>query len=475
MHRIFLFLALLLTGLFAGPARAQSEVPAELLDRPPVAAPTDRIEVAPIQVVRSASEQIDDFAAGLIQGAATLAHVPGVALVVVRDDHIVVQRNFGSLTPDTAFDAGTLSDVFLAVAAMREIEQGKLAPDDDVSKAFGEVAPRGITVGQLLTHRAGDARLLAQLVEKVSGMPLANGMTSNVFQPLVMGASTAEAAGFRTSAADVAHLMIALLNGGRYETSTPLQPATVETMERTQFAAHPALSGMTYGFAEMRRNGWRALVHDGQSPRFQIRIVIVPEARLGYVLAVQGEAGEEFWNIVDNALFDRSLALRSGSEINASNMPPPTLADARGAAGIYTIADDYAASLTALKRGARRIRVRARDDGALLLSGTGSGALLPRAGGYWSSEDGNTQAAVSASGIAIGAESFVSLPLWQRPLLYTLLALLVAVLGAVGLFYEMRRDKRSWRNPSDLVLASASASVALLLLSAFVWLLSPAA
>ena len=173
---------MMLSSLLLTAAQAQTDVPADQRDRPPVAAPTDRVDVAPIQVVRSVSEQIDDFAAGLIEGAASLAHVPGVALVVVRDDHIVVQRNFGTLTPQTAFDAGTLSDLFLSVAAMREMEQGRLAPGDDVSKPLGEQTPRGITVGQVLTHQAGDARLLAELVAKTSGMPAPNNIAANIFQ-----------------------------------------------------------------------------------------------------------------------------------------------------------------------------------------------------------------------------------------------------------------------------------------------------
>jgi CubicO group peptidase (beta-lactamase class C family) len=474
LQRLFSIALLFLAGLFAGDASGQTDVPAELLDRPPVAAPTDRIDVAPIQVVRSVSEQIDDFSAGLIRGAAPLARVPGVAFVAVRDDHIVVQRNFGTLMPDTAFDAGTLSDLFLAVSAMREIEQGKLALDDDVSKPLGETSPRGITIGQLLTHRAGNTRLLAQALEKAAGSPAANMIATDIFQPMLMTASSADADDVRTSAVDIAHLLIALVNNGMYDATALLQPASIEAMEQTHFTDHPALAGWTYGFAELRRNGWLALVHDGLSPNHESRVVVVPEARFAYVLVVEGHPGSEFWRTVDDALFDRAFAPRAKMPGDVRDAPAPSEADARMAAGLYEITNGGASSLTALKRGVSRIRVRAGENGTLLMSGAENAVLAPRAGGYWASDNGNVSAALVHGQFVVGSAIIAAIPIWQRPRLYLLLALLAGFAGAGALGFNLRRNKRSWRNPGDLALACMSASVSLLVLSAFIWFLSPA-
>ena len=68
-------------GLGVGTAFAQTDVPTALKDRPPVAAPTSKIEVNPINVVRSLSEQVDDFGSGLIQGLMTGERVHGVVWV----------------------------------------------------------------------------------------------------------------------------------------------------------------------------------------------------------------------------------------------------------------------------------------------------------------------------------------------------------------------------------------------------------
>ena len=54
----------------------------------------------------------------------------------------------------------------------------------------------------------------------------------------------------------IAHLQAAQAGDGRI-----LQPATAATMQRRQFGHDPRVSGLTYGFMEMTRNGQRLVWH----------------------------------------------------------------------------------------------------------------------------------------------------------------------------------------------------------------------
>jgi len=76
--------------------------------------------------------------------------------------------------------------------------------------------------------------------------------------------------------------------------------------------------------------------------------------------------------------------------------------------------------------------------------------------------------------LLLSTGAYGPLALYKRPELYAWLALLAA-LGAPASFYYERRRKLASVFPSDSVLAAASASIVLLLLSVFVWLLAPIA
>src|SRR5688572_26135143 len=110
-------------GLFAA---AAAVAPARAEEAPPIAAPTSRIAVTALPVVRSASQQVDDFASGLLQGLSASEAIPGLALIVVDSDHVMVQKSLGvtdrqSLTPingDTVFPMGGLAGAVIGLAVM---------------------------------------------------------------------------------------------------------------------------------------------------------------------------------------------------------------------------------------------------------------------------------------------------------------------------------------------------------------------
>jgi len=97
--------------------------------------------------------------------------VPGISVAVIHNGKIAWARGWGvrdltscaPVTPDTAFQAASISKVVTAVMALRLVEQGKLGLDQDINQSLRgwqlpkdpKLAPHGVTLRQLLSHSAG--------------------------------------------------------------------------------------------------------------------------------------------------------------------------------------------------------------------------------------------------------------------------------------------------------------------------------
>ena len=95
--------------------------------------------------------------------------VPGVALAIVKDDEVILQKGFGlrdvernlPVTADTLFAIGSSTKSFTAMAAVISQDHGKLSLDDSPKKylpSFKLQDPEAdtmITVRDLLLHRSG--------------------------------------------------------------------------------------------------------------------------------------------------------------------------------------------------------------------------------------------------------------------------------------------------------------------------------
>lgn len=99
------------------------------------------------------------------------ANEPGAAVIIVKNDSIVYNKNFGmarmdtneAINENTFFNIASVSKQFSAVALFMLAEQGKLSLDDSVSKYFPEYKAdfyKQITLRHLLSHTSGipDAR-----------------------------------------------------------------------------------------------------------------------------------------------------------------------------------------------------------------------------------------------------------------------------------------------------------------------------
>jgi hypothetical protein len=266
-----------------------------------------------------------------------------------------------------------------------------------------------------------------------------------------------------------------LVNDGSFEGRQIFAPETIALMRQTQFSIHPALPGWTYGFAEMKRNGWRALQRDGvwlATPAMEARMVVVPDARVAYAIIVEGHPGTSFWRIFDDLLFDRILPQDEPMAINAPPTPAPDASQASALAGSYEASDEPLSAAAPLKSGAQHLFVRAGEDGSLHLSGSETAVLMPQPGGYWAADGGNLNAVANDDRLVLSTGLYRPLPWWKRPAPYAALTLVFAV-GAAGAFVGERRKQKPAKAPSKLVAALASVVAALLMATLFVWHLTP--
>jgi CubicO group peptidase (beta-lactamase class C family) len=96
-------------------------------------------------------------------------HIPGVSLVIVKDDKVIyikglglkdVERNL-PVTPDTLFAIGSSTKAFTGMAAVMSVDDGKLSLDDSPKKFLpyfqlqDKDADARIKLRDLLSHRSG--------------------------------------------------------------------------------------------------------------------------------------------------------------------------------------------------------------------------------------------------------------------------------------------------------------------------------
>jgi len=170
--------------------------------------------------------------------------------------------------------------------------------------------------GEVSAYSNYGAALAGHLVEQVSGLTFEDYVESHILAPLGMASSSFRqplppalgarlATGYRASlepgafewdlavpagalsstAFDMARFMIAHLQKGYLVTVRLLKPETVGAMQRHQFTNHPAVSGLTYGFQELRIAGQRILAQPGDMLHFTAALFLLPEHDLGLFVA----------------------------------------------------------------------------------------------------------------------------------------------------------------------------------------------
>ena len=100
-------------------------------------------------------------------------HIPGVALVIVKDDKVIYSKGLGlrdmehslPVTPETLFCIGSSTKAFTAATVMMSEEDKKLSLEDSPKKYLSYFkmsdpeADAKITLSDLLCHRSGLDRI----------------------------------------------------------------------------------------------------------------------------------------------------------------------------------------------------------------------------------------------------------------------------------------------------------------------------
>ncbi len=406
--------------------------------------------------------ELEAYIDGVIYSQMDEHNIVGATLAVVQDGEIVLSKGYGYADFEnripvdpakTLFRPGSTSKLFTWTAVMQLVEQGLLDLQTDINEYLdfeiadqlygkGHAAPPGpITMTHLLTHTPGfedkgqdlfvlsveemlsledylkthiparvfppgevmaysnyGTALAGYIVERVSGLPFAEYVETNIFNPLGMHNSTfrqplpdnlannmaraynffngdfyeggfeyiaALPAGSMSSTAnDMARFMIAHLQNGVYGETQILEEVTAREMHRRQFTHHPLQDGMTYGFIEQTINGRRIINHGGNTFLFATGCYLFPEENTGLFVSYSGGTGLER-EALFTAFMDRYYPAPAAAEL----VPPP------GSAGrAATFAGEYIPNRANFSTAEKlfsilsTVRVAADEDGYLLVN-----------------------------------------------------------------------------------------------------------
>jgi CubicO group peptidase (beta-lactamase class C family) len=179
--------------------------------------------------------------------------------------------------------------------------------------------------GEIIAYSNYGATLAGYIVQRVSGEPFDEYVAKHIFQPLKMNDSTfvqplparlapnmasgyvtassrkaqpfefveAAPAGSSTSTGtDMAHFMLAYLDGGRYDGGQILKPATIAQMWTLQKAPAPGMNGFDLGFYQENRNGQTIVGHAGDTDVFHSDLHLLPKQHVGIFMSFNS-AGKE--------------------------------------------------------------------------------------------------------------------------------------------------------------------------------------
>ena len=115
--------------------------------------------------------------------------LPGLAVAVVRDGHIVAAQAYGlanlelnvPVTLDTIFPIASLDKQLTASGIMLLVQDGKVRLDDEISNYFTEppASWKGIHIGHLLSHTSGLPDVVG---EEVGGRPFTSYTTEQLLE-----------------------------------------------------------------------------------------------------------------------------------------------------------------------------------------------------------------------------------------------------------------------------------------------------
>jgi len=382
----WIVLAVLFLSLSGLPSWARN-TPADVqvIDRQPdqpITEPEQSVPAAPSAPGLNDPQEFEAFVDNFFKEEVSKSHIPGGVVSVVKDGKLFFAKGYGYANLEkkipveadkTLFRVASLSKLFTATAAMQLYEQGLLDIHTDVNKYLTDFQIKNpfsepVTAARMMMHTDGTTKrriglaartaaemeplgnyladhmppvvwqpgnlysysshstaLLGYVVEKISGIPFAQYIDKNIFQPLQMRRSTflqppppaladdlavgyqyqsgnfkpvpylylniAPAAAMQATATDMAHFMLAHLLHGRYENSRILEENTVRLMHEQHFTHHPLLPGTGYSFRERLENNIRTVGHLGSLRGYSSSLTLLPDRNIGIFIATNSFSG----------------------------------------------------------------------------------------------------------------------------------------------------------------------------------------
>ncbi|HXH50580.1 MAG TPA: serine hydrolase domain-containing protein [Terriglobia bacterium] len=230
------------------------------------------------------------------------------------------------LTHSAGFDASVIG-----IAARSPLQ---VIPIEDFLAQ--KMPPVMMPPGKIYSYSSFGVALEGYVVQKVSGEQFDDYIEKHILQPLEMRDSSFNltpelaahhATGYEyrrgryisqpidyfniqpavelySTAADMAHFLIAQMEDGQYGDSRILSEWSAGEMHRRQFTEDPRLAGRTFGFYERFVNGHRAIGHGGNIRGFASLLILVPKEHVGFFLAFNRDESR-FEDALINSFFNR--------------------------------------------------------------------------------------------------------------------------------------------------------------------------
>ncbi|MES2057156.1 MAG: serine hydrolase domain-containing protein [Pseudomonadota bacterium] len=277
--------------------------------------------------------------------------------------------------PDTYPGKITLRHLMTHRAGFEDVSQGMTqygAGPGSLGRYIRDHVPKRIFApGERIAYSNYGAALAGYIVERVSGETYPGYVERHILTPLGMTRTTlaqpprgalatmaaksyvslaepeptayatvsaAPAGAVASTAADMAHFLIAQLQGGRFGNAAILRPESIAEMHRVQYRAAPGRNGFMLGFWEANRNGYRLIGHSGDWTDFHSLLYFAPESGYGIFVTLNGTGtlgrklgSDTVRDAIARGFFDRFVA---GNMVNEPTVEP-RLFDAGRVAGFY--------------------------------------------------------------------------------------------------------------------------------------------
>lgn len=244
--------------------------------------------------------------------------------------------------------------------------------------------------GEIPAYSNYGSGLAGYIVQRVTGQPFEAYVEHHIFAPLGMTRSTfrqplpdelaatmskgyalasdashgfefvnpAPAGALSAVGTDIGRFMIAQLNEGAAGDARILAPETTRSMHATAFRVTPSINGMSLGFFELDRNGYRVLGHSGDLSHFHSDLWLLTDQRVGFYISLnsrgRGVAVEAIRSQIFRRFMDRyfpAAPTRRADRIHTA------AADGRKIAGYYELSRRGQTTILALQRAAQQMRV----------------------------------------------------------------------------------------------------------------------